>query len=123
GGADVGACPGRARGASRAVHRGRPAPRSGGSRAAMPGGGAGPPHNHEEGTLSEETPITPGRVGAPLSGNAGVLALSRAVEKNRFLSVIRTKSVANFSAWSPVFACRSSAYRFSAAWMRFSSAG
>src|SRR5205823_6420553 len=49
--------------------------------AAMPNRGAEPPHDHEEGTLQEATAVTPGRVGAALSGNAGILALSRAVEK------------------------------------------
>ena len=80
-GTDVGACPGRSRRASRAVHRGRPAALSDGPRAAVPDRGAEPPHDHEEGTLQEETAVTPGRVGAALSGNAGVLALSRTVDK------------------------------------------
>src|SRR5579862_5408895 len=76
---DVGACPGRSCGASRSVHRGRPAALSDSPRAAMPNRGAEPPHDHEEGALQEETAVTPGRVGAALSGIAGVLALSRTV--------------------------------------------
>src|SRR3954452_14250550 len=78
--ADVGARPGRARGASRSLHGGRPAGVSGGPRAAVPDRGAEPSHDHEEGTLQEATAITPGRVGAALSRNAGFLALSRIVE-------------------------------------------
>src|SRR5512135_1853974 len=80
---DVGACPGCPRRASRAVHRGRPAALSDSPRAAVPARGAEPPHDHEEGTLPEATALTPGRAGAVLSGNAGVLALSRTVEKNQ----------------------------------------
>ena len=59
--------------------RGRPAAVSDGPRAAVPDRGAEPPHDHEEGTLQEATAVTPGRAGAALSGNAGVLALSRTV--------------------------------------------
>src|SRR5256714_10896211 len=83
GGTDAGACPGRPRGASGTVHGGRPAAVSGGPRAAVPDRGAGPPHDHEEGALEEATAVTPGRLGAALSGNAGVLALSRTVENNQ----------------------------------------
>src|SRR3954465_10235440 len=81
--ADVGACPGRARGASGAVHGGRPAAVSDRPRATVPKRGAEPPHDHEEGALEEATAITPGRPGAALSGNDGILALSRTVEKKR----------------------------------------
>ncbi len=63
-GADVGACAGRSRGASRSVHGGRPAGVSDGPRAAVPDRGAGPPHDHEEGPLPEATAVTAGRVGA-----------------------------------------------------------
>lgn len=39
--------------------------------------------NHEEGAVQEETPATPGRAGAALSGNAGVLAYCRLIQKMR----------------------------------------
>ena len=41
--------------------------------------GAGPPEDHEEGTIHEETAVTPGRLGAALSRIAYVLARCRAV--------------------------------------------
>src|SRR5512135_3277114 len=76
---DVGAGAGRPRRASWTVHRGRPAAVSDRPRAAVPNRGAAPPHDHEEGAVQEETALTPGRAGAALSRNAGVLALSRTV--------------------------------------------
>ena len=69
-------------GASRAVQRGGPDALSNRPRAAVPDRGKEPPHDHEEGTLEEETAITPGRIGTALSGNAVILALSRTVENN-----------------------------------------
>ena len=51
---------GRSRGASRAVHCGRPDALSNRPRAGVPDRGEEPPHDHEEGTLEEETDITPG---------------------------------------------------------------
>ena len=44
--------------------------------------GDGATEDHEEGTIVEETAVTPGRPGAALSGIARALALSRIVEKN-----------------------------------------
>src|SRR6516162_7047137 len=76
---DAGACPGRPRGASWSVHRGRPASLSDSPRVALPNRGAEPPHDHEEGALEETTAVAPGRVGAALSRITGVLALSRTV--------------------------------------------
>src|SRR5512135_1181973 len=69
----AGATPPRSPAATPGIHRGRPTALSDRPRAAVPNRGAEPPHDHEEGTLREETAITPGRVGAALSGNAGVL--------------------------------------------------
>src|SRR4051794_1571146 len=90
---DVGACLGRSRGASRSVHGRRSAALSGGPRAVVPDRGAEPRHDHEEGTLPEATAVTPGRVGAALSRNAGILALSRTV-----VFLMRGQSVANHAA-------------------------
>ena len=45
--------------------------------------GAEPPQDHEEGTIQEETAVTPGRSGAALSRIAGLLARCRVVEKKR----------------------------------------
>src|SRR4051812_35773923 len=36
--------------------------------------GAGPPRDHKAGTIQDKTAVTPGRAGAVLSGNVGVLA-------------------------------------------------
>ena len=77
---DVGACPVRM-----PLIPGRSPPRicalSHRPRAAVANQGAEPPHDHEEVTLPEATAVTPGRVGAALSRNAGELALSRIVER------------------------------------------
>ena len=45
----------------------------------MPKTGTGPPQNHEEGAIYEETVTAPGRSRAALSGNAGVLARCRLI--------------------------------------------
>ena len=65
-------------GAPGAVHRGRSAAVSDGPRAAEPETGDGPTEDHEEGAIHEETAVTPGRLGAALSGIAGVLAPKQA---------------------------------------------
>ena len=99
-------CPGRPRGASRAVHGGRPAALSDSPRAAVPNRGAAPPHDHEEGAFQEATAVTPGRAGAALSRNAGVLALSRTVEKKsrRAAEQDRPELKAERAAWRQEFA-------------------
>jgi hypothetical protein len=77
--ADVGACSGRPCGASRTVHRGRPAAVSDGPRAAVPNAGPPPPQDHAQGAIQEESAVTAGRVGAALSRITENLAVSRIV--------------------------------------------
>src|SRR5512135_1519217 len=79
GGTDVGACPGRPRGASRALYGGRPVAISDGSRAAEPNSGVESAQDHEEGPIAAATAGSPCRPGAALPGIAVILALLRTV--------------------------------------------
>src|SRR5208337_1431586 len=80
GGANFSARTGCTRLPSGAVHGGRLAAISHGARTTVPEAGTGPSQDHEESTLEEEPPLTPGRPRAALSGNVGGLALSRIVD-------------------------------------------